>query len=180
MIDRQLAKKYARGLFAVGEKDGKYKSYREELDKFLLLLKENELFYRAVMLPIYDMSFKKEIVGDVAKKMDLSMPVLNLLLLLVENDRLRLLPFVAQEYSKFVDEKENVIRGKLYSPYPVENEVVREIETILKEKLKKDVVLTIFEEKSLIGGLKLILDGIIIDGSIRKQLDMIKETLLKE
>lgn len=180
MIQKGIAKRYAQGLFGVGEKDGKYRKYRDELESFGSVLKESDLLYRTVMSPIYDVRFRKEIVSDIGKSINLSLPVLNLLLLLVENDRIKHLFTIAEEYSKLVDEKDNVIRGKLYSPYPLDAQILREIEGVLTERLKKKVMLTVFEDKSLIAGLKLVLDGTVIDGTIRKQLDIIKETILKE
>jgi len=40
LISQSIAKRYANGLFAVGERDGKYREYLEELDGLLKLLPE--------------------------------------------------------------------------------------------------------------------------------------------
>ncbi|MCX7858203.1 MAG: ATP synthase F1 subunit delta [Deltaproteobacteria bacterium] len=180
MIQRAIARRYAQGLFGIGIKDGNYRVYKDELDGFLSLLTQNETLYRAVTLPIHDLNFRKGIVSDIAVHMRLSTPVLNIILLLLENNRIKYLSSVIEEYSKLVDEKDNIKRGKLYSPYPIDPETLREIEDVLSEKLKKKVILTPIEDKRLIAGLKLVVDGTIIDGTIRRQLDIIKETILKE
>ncbi len=175
-----MAKKYAEGLFRVGEKDGNYLQYKKELEDFLSLINKSEPLYRTIMLPIFDLKVRKDVLLDVGRYANLSTTVTNLLVLLLENNRVKLLPSIVEEYSRLVDEKENVLRGKLYSPYPLEPELVKEIETVLSEKFKKKVVLTIIEDKSLLAGIKLSLNGTVIDGTLRKQLEIIKENLLKE
>jgi len=180
LIKKGIARRYARALFGLGEKDGKYKKYMEELVNLTTVLNANKSLFRAVMFPLHDIKFRKEILNDLAKGMNISSPVLNLLILLVENERIKYLPYILEDYSKLVDEKENVIRGKIYSPYPLEEEILKEIEGILSEKLKKKVILDVVEDKTLIGGLKLVLNGIVLDGTIRKQLEIMKETILKE
>ncbi|MCS7280333.1 MAG: ATP synthase F1 subunit delta [Desulfobacterota bacterium] len=180
MIHRNVARRYAFGLFGVGQKDGNYKRYREELESFTKLVFGNERIYKAIMYPLFDLNFRKEIVSDVARGLNLSSAVSNLLLLLLENNRIRYLSAILEEYTKIVDEKDGIVRGKLYTAFPLEDGIFTEIIDILKEKIKKEIVLTVIEDKSLIAGIKLVLNGWVLDGTIRKQLDSMKETLLKE
>jgi F0F1-type ATP synthase delta subunit len=51
---------------------------------------------------------------------------------------------------------------------------------VLKEKLHKEVVLAEVEDKSLMGGVKVVIKGTIIDGSAKRQLELLKENILKE
>ena len=45
---------------------------------------------------------------------------------------------------------------------------------------KKEVLLSTIEDKSLIGGVKVAVKGTIIDGSVKRQLETLKENILKE
>jgi F0F1-type ATP synthase delta subunit len=56
----------------------------------------------------------------------------------------------------------------------------RRIEEGLRSKLHKDVALQVIEDKALIGGVKVIVQGTIIDGSVKQQLETLKENILKE
>jgi len=180
LISQSIAKRYARGLFTVGEKDGKYRAYFEELDAILKLFKEEQRLGKAIMLPITEMSKRKELLGDVMRVFGASLPLANMFNMLLENNRMGYLPLIRDVYSEFIDDKEGRVRGTLYSTYPLEKDTIQNIEDVLKEKLHKEVVLAEVEDKSLMGGVKVVIKGTIIDGSAKRQLELLKENILKE
>ncbi|MBA4418090.1 MAG: ATP synthase F1 subunit delta [Syntrophus sp. (in: bacteria)] len=180
MIHQSIAKKYAKGLFNVGEKDGKYKVYLEELDAILKLFEKEGRLGKALMLPILEIGKRKELLGDVVRATGVSMPLANMLTMLLERNRMDYLPFLKEAFSDLVDEKEEKVRGTIMTAFPLDGPMKARIEGALKERMKKDVILSVIEDKSLIGGVKLNVKGTIIDGSIKKQLHTLKENILKE
>ncbi len=54
------------------------------------------------------------------------------------------------------------------------------IEEALSQKLKKKVDLTVTEDRQLIGGVKVVVGGLRIDGTIRRQLEILNERIMKE
>jgi F0F1-type ATP synthase delta subunit len=50
----------------------------------------------------------------------------------------------------------------------------------LGAKLGKEDLLTVREDKSLIGGVRVAIKGTIIDGSVKRQLHTLQENILKE
>ncbi|MDR2017298.1 MAG: ATP synthase F1 subunit delta [Syntrophobacterales bacterium] len=180
MIQQSIARKYAKGLFSVGEKDGKYGEYLGELSSLVTLFKREDRLGKALMLPILEMKKRKELLGDVVRAIALSMPVSNMLTMLMERNRMGYLPLLAEAYTNLVDEKEGRVKGILWSAFPLDDVMKAKIEAVLKERMKKDVILTVMEDKTLIGGIKLNVQGTIIDGSMKRQLEALKENILKE
>lgn len=180
MISQSIAKKYARGLFAVGEKDGKYRAYYEELDTILRYFKEEQKLGNALMLPITEMRKRKELLGDVMRAFGASLPLANVFSMLLENNRMGYLPMIKDVYGELIDEKEGRVRGTLLSAYPLDDSTKLRIEDALKEKMHKKVILTATEDKTLMGGVKVVIKGTIIDGSAKRQLELLKENILKE
>jgi F-type H+-transporting ATPase subunit delta len=180
LIKQSIAKRYARGLFAVGEKDGKYKLYLEEIDRVLKLFDGKERLRKALMLPILEMEKRKELLADVMKLLDMSLPFANMLSMLLEKNRMGYLPLVKNVYGEFLDEKEGRVKGTIWSAYPLDESMKARIQDALKEKMKKEVVLEMIEDKTLIGGIKVVVKGTIIDGTVKKQLEVLKENILKE
>lgn len=180
MISQAIAKRYAKGLFAVGEKDGKYGNYLEEIEKIVKLFAEQQRIGKALMLPILEMEKRKELLGDVMKAFGVSLPLANLFTMILENNRMVYIPLIKDVYGELVDEKEGRVRGILYTAYPLDAGAIKRIEEELKRKLRKDVVLRVVEDKSLIGGVKVVVKGTIIDGSVKRQLEVLKENILKE
>jgi F-type H+-transporting ATPase subunit delta len=180
LISQAIAKRYAKGLFAVGEKDGKYGNYLEEIERIVNLFAAQQRIGKALMLPILEMEKRKELLGDVMKAFGVSLPLANLFTMILENNRMGYIPLIKDVYRELVDEKEGRVRGILYTAYPLDESAKKRIEEELKKKLRKDVVLQVVEDKSLIGGVKVVVKGTIIDGSVKRQLEVLKENILKE
>ena len=180
MIHQSIAKKYAKGLFNVGEKDGKYKEYLEDIGSVLALFEKEGRLGKALMLPILEMRKRKELLGDVVRAAAVSMPVANMLTMLMERNRMGYLPLLKDAYRDLVDEMEGRVRATIWTAFPLDDALKGKIEAALKERTKKDVILTVIEDKSLIGGVKVDVKGTIIDGSVKRQLETLKENILKE
>jgi ATP synthase F1 delta subunit len=90
------------------------------------------------------------------------------------------LPLIKDVYSELVDEKEGRVKGSIWSAYPLDESTKNRIEKELGAKMKKEVLLTCYEDKTLIGGIKVMIKGTIIDGSVKQQLASLKENILKE
>jgi F-type H+-transporting ATPase subunit delta len=180
LISQSIAKRYARGLFAVGEKNGKYKDYLNEIEKILNVFDETQQLGKALMLPILEMQKRKELLGDVMKALNVALPLANLFSMLLEKNRMGYLHLIKDVYSELVDEKEGRVRGTLYTAYPLADIMKGRIEEELKKRLHKDVALRVVEDKTLIGGVKVNVKGTVIDGSVKQQLETLKENILKE
>jgi F-type H+-transporting ATPase subunit delta len=181
LIRQSIAKRYAKGLFAVGEKDGQYKGYLEELNTILGLFEKEQQLKKAIMLPILEIQKRKEIMSDTMRALSASLPLANMLTMLLEKNRMTYLPYIRDVYSDLVDDKEDRARGTVWSAFPLDPALVKKIEEALKERFhKKEVVLSTIEDKSLIGGVKVAVKGTIIDGSVKMQLETLKENILKE
>jgi len=180
LIHQSIARKYAKGLFSVGEKDGKYGEYLGELSSLVALFEKEDRLGKALMLPILEMEKRKELLGDVVRAAGLSLSVTNMLTMLMERNRMAYLPLLKDAYIDLVDEKEGRVKGTLWSAFPMDDGMKAKIEAVLKVWMKKDVILNVIEDKSLIGGIKLNVHGTILDGSVKRQLEALKENILKE
>jgi F-type H+-transporting ATPase subunit delta len=180
LISQSIAKRYAKGLFAVGEKDGKYRDYLTEIMKLLKAFDESPKLGKALMLPIIEMKKRKELLSDVMKALNVSLPLANMFSMLLEKNRMGYIHLIKDVYSELVDEKEGRVRGTLYTAYPLVDTMKNRIESELKRKLHKDVVLQVIEDRTLIGGVKVNVKGTIMDGSVKRQLETLKENILKE
>jgi F-type H+-transporting ATPase subunit delta len=180
LIRQSIARRYAKGLFAVGDKDGKYGSYSAELEQVMSAVEANQKLKNALMLPLLEMDKRRDLLSDVIRVLAISPTVANLLYLLLENHRIDYLPFIRNIFSELVDEREGRTKGQIFSPYPLSDDMRSRIETVLSERLGKKVQLSLVEDENLIGGVKVIIGGLRIDGSVRHQLELMNESMLKE
>ena len=180
MIRQSIARSYAKGLFAAGEKDGKYKDYLRQMEEILKIVNEAPRIRKALALPLFEMDKRKELLSGFMSALDVSPPVAALLGLLLEKNRMTYLPAIHDAYEQMIDDKEGRVKGAVYSAYPLSDDAKARIEEALGERLNKKVELRVEEDKELIGGLKVIVGGMRIDGSVKRQLELLNESMMKE
>jgi F-type H+-transporting ATPase subunit delta len=180
LIRQSIARKYARGLFAVGAKDGKYREYLDQIDSVLSVFASEPRMKSALMLPLLEMERRKDILSDLSSVLGLSEPVAAFLGLLLENTRINYLSVIRETYSELADNKEGIVKGTAFTAYPLPDEAKSRVEEALGVRMSKKVRLDVKEDKELIGGIKVIIGGTMIDGSVKKQLELLNESLMKE
>jgi F-type H+-transporting ATPase subunit delta len=112
------------------------------------------------------------VVGD-----KLSTEQKNMVLLMAENNRLTLLPTVAELYEEHRAEAEGQIEAVVTSAFPLTDEQSASIATTLKNKTGREVTITATTDASLIGGVIIKAGDIIIDGSMKTRLAALASTL---
>ncbi len=180
MIRQSIARKYAKGLFSVGVKDGRYRDYLKEVDEVLSVFEGEPKLAKALELPLFEMEKRKDILADLTKLLGLSNASVALIGLLLERNRINYLPMIRTAYEEMANAREGLVKGVGYSAYPLSDEAKSRIEKALGEKLNKKVALDFEEDKELIGGIKVLIGGLRIDGSIKRQLEILNESMMKE
>ena len=180
MIRQSIARSYAKGLFAAGVKDGRYKDYLGQMKEILEIVNKSPRIREALLLPLFEMDKRKELLSGFMSALEVSPPVAALMGLLLERNRMAYLVAIHDAYEQMVDDKEGRVKGTMYSAYPLPDATKARIEEVLGERLKKKVELHIEEDKELIGGLKVIVGGMRIDGSVKRQLELLNESMMKE
>ena len=101
----------------------------------------------------------------------------NLVKLMAENARLKLMPDVLEQFEVARAKAENKIDAVVISAFELTAEQSSELVNTLKNKLGCDVTLTATIDKSLIGGVIIKAGDTIIDASMKSQLDSLALSL---
>jgi F-type H+-transporting ATPase subunit delta len=101
----------------------------------------------------------------------------NFLKLLIENDRLKLVPQIAELYEQYKADDEGYVNVDLYSAYALTKAEEKQYVTMLEKQLGKKVQATVSVDKSLIGGILAKAGDKVIDGSISGQLHQLAKRL---
>jgi F-type H+-transporting ATPase subunit delta len=180
LIRQSIAKRYAKGLFAAGEKDGRYRDYLEQLGEILSLVEKEPRIGKSLMVPLLEMDKRKMVLAELVKALGMAPTLAALLGLLLEKNRMGYLPSVLEAYGELINEKEGLVKGVGYSAYPLSPAAVQQIEEALGQRLNKKVQLHFTQDSSLIGGVKVVVGGVRIDGTVRRQFELLNESLMKE
>ncbi|MCK5396235.1 MAG: F0F1 ATP synthase subunit delta [Gammaproteobacteria bacterium] len=101
----------------------------------------------------------------------------NLVKLMAENGRLKIMPDVGEQFEVARAKAENKIEAEVISAFELTAEQTSELVTTLKNKLGCDVTLTTTIDESLIGGVVIKAGDTIIDASMKSQLDSLALSL---
>ena len=175
-----IAFKYAKGLFSVGKELGKIKEFGEELKQIKELLISMPEVLSALQNPIYPPDLKMEIIDEILKVIKVDPEIERFLKLLVERRRIQYIKEIVAMYQELLDEEFNIARGEVITAYPISEEEKKEIESVLKEYLKKEVILESKVDEGIIGGIKIKIGDLIFDGTLKTQLGKFKEIIKGE
>jgi F-type H+-transporting ATPase subunit delta len=101
----------------------------------------------------------------------------NLVKLMAENGRLKLMPDVVEQFEVARAKAENKIDAEVISAFELTAEQTNELVNTLKNKLGCDITLTTTIDESLIGGVVIKAGDTIIDASMKSQLDSLALSL---
>ncbi|MBO8143883.1 MAG: ATP synthase F1 subunit delta [Thermodesulfobacterium sp.] len=175
-----IAFKYAKGLFTVAKELNKTKEFGEELNQIKDLLTSMPEVLSALQNPIYPPDLKMEIIDEVLKSIKVDPEIERFLKLLVERRRIQYIKEIVAMYQELLDEELNIARGEVITAYPLSPEEKKELEEVLKEYLKKEVILESKVDEEIIGGIKIKIGDLIFDGSLKTQLGKFKEIIKGE
>jgi len=101
----------------------------------------------------------------------------NFLKLLVQNNRLILLPVIARIFETFKAEDEGYVEVEVFSAYGLSKEIKHDLTTTLEKTLGKKIHMNVTVDKSLIGGVLVRAGDKVIDGSIKGRLQNMHKAL---
>ncbi len=102
----------------------------------------------------------------------------NFVRVLAENGRLDVLAEIRTQYEVLKNEREGVVEAEVYSAFEMDPAQVADLVSRLEKKTGRKVRARVSVDKSLIGGVKIVIGDKVIDGSARAQLAAL-ETALK-
>ena len=152
MKNLTVARRYAKALLLIAEKDGNAETYREELNSFACLIAREKELESALCNPLYDSVGRKKILRVVIEKLKLSSVMRSFFLLLFDKGRIGFINNINDFYQKLADELKGAVRASLVSATELADEAVGKISATLSKMTGKDIILDVQHDPSLIGG----------------------------
>ncbi len=180
MKEEVIGKRYAKALIRLGQEQNLWAEIGEDLERFTSLFLENDLLRRVLCDPVHDRRSRKAILDEILGRMGLNRMTANFLRLLVDKERMRYLPAIRSAYQRLEDAMAGRLRAKVVSARALTEEEVAAIRDALARRLEKQIVLETAEDAEILGGIVCKIDGMVFDGSVRTQLEKLRETIRGE
>ena len=98
--------------------------------------------------------------------------------LLAKNNRLKMTPAIIEKFGNIWNRENGILEADVESAYPLNDEISGKITKEIKEKYgAKEVILNNKINKDIKGGIIIKIGDEVIDGSVKKQLEMLKQAL---
>jgi F-type H+-transporting ATPase subunit delta len=94
----------------------------------------------------------------------------NFVRVLVDADRVALLPEIASLFGTLKDDAEGVARARIDSAYPVTDAQLAELTAALEKRFGKKIEATVAVDPALIGGARIAVGDTVIDGTVQARL----------
>lgn len=173
------ARRFAKALIGVAKEENKVDAYGKELRSVVAVFKGNEELYKVLLNPMYKIEERRSLIGAVSGSLKLSEYVGRFIAILVETRNIRLLDAVAEAYSRLEDELSGRIRAVVEAPTEPDAALLDEIRQKISSAAGKEVLISFKENKALLGGLIVRMENTVLDGSLKTQLELMKEKILE-
>jgi F-type H+-transporting ATPase subunit delta len=117
-----------------------------------------------------------DVVTDVAK-VQLPPPAINFLRAVIENGRLGALPEIATQFRALKNAQSGSSDAVVYSAFPIAASSLGDVASVLEKRFGRKLNVTVQEDPSLIGGIRVVVGDEVLDTSVKARLEQMKVAL---
>ena len=173
-----VARRYARALFGIGLDAGKFEALGNELTGLAALWNESDELRMALENPVFRPEEKRAVLERILPQVAPTPEVQRFVLLLLERRRIVLLPAIARAYRDLTDAEVGQVRAEVTSSQELAPATLDRVRRSLEQRTGKKVIVTSTVDPELIGGLVARVGDLVLDGSVRTQLEDLRTRLL--
>jgi F-type H+-transporting ATPase subunit delta len=170
-----IARPYAEAAFDVARDQGGLDAWSKALNMLAAIVEDPQVSDQ-VGNPNVPRETLRDLIFAVAGD-GLTTPVQNLVRLLAQNKRLSVIPDVARLFDQLKTAAEGLRHVRVQSAFAVSADEQTALAATLKKHFGSEVELSVEQDESLIGGIKIHAGDIVIDGSIRGKLEQLSNEL---
>ncbi len=127
--------------------------------------------------PLYPLDVRQKVMAKIAESVQADAIMTSFLNLLIEKKRADILPDIAYELQVMVDKDQNISHGSIISAIELDQTLLGKIQATLEKLTGNKVILETQVDPSIIGGIIAKVGDLVLDGSIKTQLNGLKESI---
>jgi F-type H+-transporting ATPase subunit delta len=178
MIAEQVSQRYARALFMAAKGRKLIDQAYEQFDVLKKVLGQDRTLLDFLTAPHVTDARKVELVKNVFGPR-LEKLFVEFLFVLMEKNRVNFLPAIIDAFQLLVEEDKGILRAGITTAVPLSADEERNVSARLETRTGKKILLEKKIDPAILGGMIVIVNDEIIDGSVRHGLKQIEEQLGK-
>jgi len=180
MKEEVIGRRYAKALILLGKEQGNWEAIGNDLQAFVSVFEGDDLLRRVLCDPVHHRKKQSAILREILKRLGTDTVCSHFLLLLVEKERIRYLPAIFKIYRQLEDNLAGRLRARVVTARKLGDDQVAAIKKSLEGRFHKSILLEESEDPEILGGIVCKVDGMVFDGSVRTQLEILKENIRGE
>ena len=178
---RTSANRYAKALFDVAlEEKADLTKVDQDLEALVAMMQSSPDLAEASGRGAVTDAQRQSMMEAIAKAMALSAPVTKTLVLLAKSRRLNLIPDLAAAFRERLLSHQNIVRAEVTSAAPLSPEKTKALEDSLSKVTGKKVELSLSVDPELLGGVVTKIGSTVYDGSVKTQLQRMRQELVEQ
>jgi F-type H+-transporting ATPase subunit delta len=177
LIASSVARRYARALLSLGLEEGRFEQYGDEIEAVVQAMKDSRELGFLFANPGYALKQRQGAVDAVEGALKLSPVTVNFLRLLVDRQRIGDLAQIARSYRAMVDQQAGRVRATVISAGPLSEDELGRLREALGRMTGRSIVLEAKTDAALLGGVVARVGTTMLDGSLRTQLERMRDEL---
>jgi F-type H+-transporting ATPase subunit delta len=170
------ARVYARALYEAAVDGGRVAEVDRDLRAFATVLAENRDLLRTLLNPQLPREAKRRVVAELMR--DADQLAKNGVLVMVDNSRLNLVGDVQHAFSDLAAVEEEILDVEVTTAVPLDAAQVSDLEGRISKATGLTARMTASVDPDIIGGLVLRARGVLLDASVKRELEDLRRALL--
>lgn len=175
----EIARRYAQAVFGLGQDAAARRQLLDQLTTLAQEISDSSELQHALLTPIHPRTERKALVQALAERLGVSQQVVVVSELLVDHNRMPLLFAIRDELRALVDSEAGRVEARVRSARPLAPDAEEQLRQAISRRVKANVTLSVEIDPTLIGGIVARVGDLLLDGSIRTQLENLGATLRK-
>ncbi len=178
MINEAIARRYAKGLLGAAlDKSEPLEPLVEHLGELAAAVDGHEGLTALLVDPSIEAEKKVAVLIEIADRLGAGETSRRFLQVLGQNDRLDQLCQTVALFSTMADEHMGIVNAEITSPQPLDETAVQDLKEKLARASGRVVRLNVKTDPDLLGGLTTRIGDVVYDGSLRHQLEQMRERI---
>ncbi len=177
MLSGSLARRYARAIMSIGLEQKNFEALGREIGTLGHAVADSAELREILTNPGFSREDRQKVLEALLRRVVASKTTRNFAMLLLDRDRLGVLPDIARELLVMIDEKAGRVKAVVTSAQVLNPMQLAQLKTALEKLSGKTVIIEKKQDPSLLGGVVAQVGDVVYDGSLRTQLDQMRDTL---
>lgn len=180
MSSQAIARRYAAALAEVVIAQGEAHEVQEEVGQWAQMLRDNVSLTEVFRNPSVPQEQKQNVLQTLIARTGVRQTTANFLQVLLRNHRLSELDEINQRFVRELDERSGTVLAQITTARPISADTQTALQEKLKELTRRRVRLQFGVDEELIGGVVTRIGSTVYDGSVKNQLQQMKEKFAAE